>query len=133
MRVLTKLQEANLEQSNECSDKDEDCVRVKCKLSCWLHAPELGVCPFLLGVKPNDKQRSAEEGYEQQGMRSMNLPDFNVNTNIPSVKIKSLRFQNFKAFEDYTLDFTNIPFSCFYGPNGCGKTTILNAIQMIPR
>ena len=59
----------------------------------------------------------------------MDLPDFNISSDIPFVKIKSIEFQNFKAFGDYTLNFMDgdvvKPFSCFYGPNGCGKTTIL--------
>lgn len=50
------------------------------------------------------------------------------------VRIKSLAFQNFKVFSDYTFNFIDNDyrnFSCFYGPNGCGKSTVLNAIQMI--
>lgn len=36
-----------------CADYDEDCCGVRCKLACWLYAPEEGICPFLLGsVKP---------------------------------------------------------------------------------
>lgn len=63
-----------------------------------------------------------------------NLPDFKID-NIPEVKIKSIRFQNFKAFDDVKFDFVNDnklqPFICFHGPNGCGKTTILEAITLI--
>jgi energy-coupling factor transporter ATP-binding protein EcfA2 len=56
---------------------------------------------------------------------------------IPDVKIKSIRFQNYKAFDDVTFDFWDEdlkdckPFICFHGPNGCGKTTILEAIALI--
>lgn len=32
-----------------CKDYDEDCEDVPCKLSCWLYAPEEGVCPYLSG------------------------------------------------------------------------------------
>jgi len=57
------------------------------------------------------------------------------NCGLPSVRIKSIRFQNFKVFDDYTFDFTdgNISkeFVCFIGPNGYGKSTVLNTIQML--
>ena len=47
------------------------------------------------------------------------------NNSVPTVKIKSIRFQNFKAFEDNSFDFTQDlgckKFVCFHGPNGCGK------------
>jgi len=65
------------------------------------------------------------------------MPDFKIEeSKIPNLKIKSLRLQGYKAFEDYTLDFTNKDgsvknFCCFFGPNGCGKTTILNAVQLV--
>jgi ABC-type lipoprotein export system ATPase subunit len=54
---------------------------------------------------------------------------------LPLVKIKSIRFQNFKVFDDYTFDFSSEngikEFVCFIGPNGCGKSTVLNSIQML--
>jgi len=64
------------------------------------------------------------------------IPDFKLdNSKIPDVKIKSIHYQNFKAFEDYTFDFTldgkPKPFICFSGPNGTGKSTILDSIQLI--
>ncbi len=64
------------------------------------------------------------------------LPDFKLDeTKIPEVKIKSIRFENFKAFDDYAFDFWDgdkcKPFVCLHGPNGCGKTTVLDAIAMI--
>lgn len=30
-----------------CSDLDDECPDVKCKLSCWLYEPARGLCPFL--------------------------------------------------------------------------------------
>lgn len=52
-----------------------------------------------------------------------------------TIKIKSLSFKNFKVFENFTLDFTKEDqcknFICFFGPNGCGKTTVLDVIQML--
>jgi len=64
------------------------------------------------------------------------LPDFNLaGAEIPRLQIKSMRFENYKVFDDYYLDFSDggtcNSFSCFFGPNGCGKTTILDCIQMI--
>lgn len=50
--------------------------------------------------------------------------------------LKSLRLQNFCNFEDHTFDFTRAdgtpyPFVCFYGPNGIGKSTLLEAISLL--
>jgi predicted ATP-binding protein involved in virulence len=62
------------------------------------------------------------------------LPDFRVDS-LPSTKILKLRIKNFKAFEDSVLDFSDgnsyRGFSCFIGPNGCGKSTVLNVVQLI--
>lgn len=30
-----------------CQDLDDDCEKVPCKVSCWLYAPELGICPYI--------------------------------------------------------------------------------------
>ena len=38
----------NQNPDDRCSDYDSECIEVSCKLSCWLYAPELGVCPFLI-------------------------------------------------------------------------------------
>jgi len=64
------------------------------------------------------------------------LPDFQLDeSQIPDLRVKSIRFQNYKVFEDFTLDLTSEDgckkFACFFGPNGCGKTTILEGIQLI--
>jgi energy-coupling factor transporter ATP-binding protein EcfA2 len=66
------------------------------------------------------------------------LPNFIMDSStIPDVKIRSIRFQKYKAFDDVTFDFWDEdlkdckPFVCFHGPNGCGKTTILEAITLI--
>lgn len=66
----------------------------------------------------------------------INLPDFNLKeSKVPDVKIKEIHFQNYKVFEDYKISFQTDKsiqsFSCFIGPNGCGKTTILDVIQLI--
>jgi len=66
----------------------------------------------------------------------MSLPNFNMNTeDVPTIKVKSLRLQDYKGFEDYTFDFSTKngcqKFACFFGPNGCGKTTALEAIQLV--
>lgn len=39
----------NKRASDRCRDFDDDCDDVPYKLSCWLHAPELGICPFIAG------------------------------------------------------------------------------------
>ena len=30
-----------------CSDYDEDCPEVVCKVTCWLYDPQRGLCPYL--------------------------------------------------------------------------------------
>ena len=55
---------------------------------------------------------------------------------LPYIRIKSIRFQNYKVFSDYTFDFVNSNdsiknFLCFIGPNGTGKSTILSATRML--
>jgi len=63
------------------------------------------------------------------------LPDFKIASDIPDIKLKSFRIERVKVFEDYLFDFSEQaeckPFVCFFGPNGTGKTTALNCIQMI--
>jgi len=66
----------------------------------------------------------------------MDLPDFKIDpSKIPEVKIKFIHFQNYKAFDDVMFDFTENgqckSFICFHGPNGSGKTTILETISLI--
>jgi AAA15 family ATPase/GTPase len=62
------------------------------------------------------------------------LPNFVIDK-LPTVRIKSLSFKNFKAFENHTFNFKHDneikDFVCLIGPNGSGKSTILNAIQLI--
>ena len=64
------------------------------------------------------------------------LPDFKIDkSDIPSIKLKDIHFQMFRVFEDEYFNFTEDDmvksFACFHGPNGCGKTTILDCIQLI--
>jgi len=51
------------------------------------------------------------------------------------LKIKSLRLQNYCGYKDAEFDFTRgngvKPVSMFFGPNGCGKSTCLNAINFL--
>jgi len=53
----------------------------------------------------------------------------------PNIRLKSIKFKNFKAFEDFAIDFQDKgfvqDFNCLVGPNGCGKSTILDSIQLI--
>ena len=66
-------------------------------------------------------------------------PNFKLDTSkIPKIQVKSIHYQNFKAFENEFFDFTEAggdspikKFSCFFGPNGTGKTTILDSLQTI--
>lgn len=69
-------------------------------------------------------------------MSNIVLPNFKIDpSTIPSAKIKSIAFHKFKAFEDVFFDFMDGDkcknFICFHGPNGSGKTTILDAITLI--
>lgn len=65
------------------------------------------------------------------------LPNFKLNEEeIPAVKVRSVRIQNLKGYKDYFFDFSDgdlecKSFACFHGPNGTGKTTILDVIQLI--
>ena len=64
------------------------------------------------------------------------LPDFKIDESVvPTVRMKSIHFENFKVFEDNFFDFSTEgkckDFICLVGPNGCGKTTILEVIQLI--
>ena len=57
MQVIDLTREENKLNENEndlCLDMDEDCKEVSCKLTCWLHSPELGICPYLNGDNEND-------------------------------------------------------------------------------
>ena len=50
--------------------------------------------------------------------------------------LSKLRLKNYCRYSDYTFDFTKndgspYPYVCFYGPNGIGKSTILEAIGML--
>ena len=64
------------------------------------------------------------------------IPDFKLNAEeMPSVSVKNIHFQNFKAFEDEHFSFMSHgktkDFCCLFGPNGTGKTTLLETIQLI--
>jgi predicted ATP-binding protein involved in virulence len=62
------------------------------------------------------------------------VPDFEMNEDVGLIQLKRIRLENFRAYEDFELDFAKEDeiekFACYIGPNGCGKTTILEAIQM---
>jgi len=47
------------------------------------------------------------------------------------MKISKIRIQNFKVFNDITLDFSSSDIIVFDGPNGFGKTTIYDAIELV--
>ncbi|NIG54868.1 AAA family ATPase [Chitinophaga sp. Cy-1792] len=47
------------------------------------------------------------------------------------MKIDKIRIQNFKVFQDITLDMNASDIVVFDGPNGFGKTTIYDAIELV--
>lgn len=54
----------------------------------------------------------------------------------PKIKLLRLRLNNFCRYKNAEISFVDkntnvIPLSCVIGPNGTGKTTILNAISML--
>ena len=54
------------------------------------------------------------------------------------LKIKSLQLKNYAGFKDpVTFNFMNVntykPLNMFFGPNGCGKSTALQAILLLGR
>ena len=62
------------------------------------------------------------------------LPNFHAEK-MPTLRLKSIRFQNFKVFSDYTFNFCENDlakqFLCFIGPNGTGKSTILSSARLL--
>ncbi len=47
------------------------------------------------------------------------------------MKIESVRIENFRSFNDETINFDN--YSCFVGANGAGKSTVLYALNVFFR
>lgn len=47
------------------------------------------------------------------------------------MKLAEMRIQNFRAYEDEIIQFDD--YSCLVGPNGCGKSTVLTALNMFFR
>lgn len=47
------------------------------------------------------------------------------------MKINKIRIQNFKVFEDTTINFNSSDIIIFDGPNGFGKTTIYDVIELV--
>lgn len=50
-------------------------------------------------------------------------------------RLKKLHLKNYCGYKDTTFSFESlngiIPFSVFYGPNGCGKSTCLQAVSLL--
>jgi predicted ATP-dependent endonuclease of OLD family len=47
------------------------------------------------------------------------------------MKIESIRIENFRSFKDETISFDD--YTCLVGANGCGKSTVLNALNLFFR
>ena len=47
------------------------------------------------------------------------------------MKIKTIRIENFRSFRDDTISLNR--YSCFVGPNGVGKSTVLTALNVFFR
>lgn len=47
------------------------------------------------------------------------------------MKLNKIRIRNFKVFEDTTINFSSSDIIVFDGPNGFGKTTIYDAIELV--
>lgn len=47
------------------------------------------------------------------------------------MRIDSIHIQNFRAIEDETVVFHD--YTCLVGPNGCGKSTVLTALNIFFR
>src|SRR5271169_2937305 len=47
----------------------------------------------------------------------------------PNVRISSVAFENFKAFEHYSLTLEHV--NILTGPNNCGKSTIIGALRAL--
>lgn len=59
-------------------------------------------------------------------------PDIN-DQEWPRIRLKSLKLINFIKHKDITIDFSPkiLSMNCLVGKNGTGKTTILNAVQLL--
>jgi predicted ATP-dependent endonuclease of OLD family len=47
------------------------------------------------------------------------------------MRLDKLRIQNFRSFKDETIELD--PYTCLVGPNGCGKSTVLTALNVFFR
>jgi energy-coupling factor transporter ATP-binding protein EcfA2 len=58
-----------------------------------------------------------------------------IASKIPQIYIHNLYFRDFKGYDQFNISFENKEeikkFVCLLGPNGYGKTTILDAIQLL--
>lgn len=50
---------------------------------------------------------------------------------LPYLRVRSVKIKDLKSFENVEFDFFDNQFVCFIGPNGTGKSTALQVIQLI--
>jgi len=65
----------------------------------------------------------------------VNMPDDSDFANWPRIRLKRMELVNFCKYEDVVVDFMHegkpLKMACLVGPNGSGKTTILDALTML--
>lgn len=81
---------------------------------------------------------SVDEPTEEESLAADMSSDQKVDLDFdkwPRIRLKRLELTNFCKYEDAVIDFTHdgkvLPMACLVGPNGTGKTTILDAITML--
>lgn len=68
-------------------------------------------------------------------IHGMDIPEDFDPKKWPMIRLKKLELVNFGKYEDVVIDFCHdgkpMPMACLVGPNGTGKTTILDAVTML--